>query len=256
VASNGEGTRERLHRDDATDRYTRAGELEVFRQIQRDAETIDAMPDDRLELAVGPFARLRADAVVEAVGKTRGAINNVWGSQEAFRAVVMESFLNDSKLGADDVSYPDPADSIDVDAWLDQLASTEIDRGPRHGMDPDNRYGLRWAAWLGLVPYGIWSERIAGPSLNEYRHNVERYATDVLEPALSRFCLEPTDRTTIVHLASAMVSMIEGTWLNSCLTQADPGNDTGAINETLARSLGLLVSGATRPTNVRQNARH
>jgi hypothetical protein len=238
--------RNRLTRDHASQTYIRAGELEVFRQLQRDAVALDGtMADDRA-FAVGPFSRLRADGVVDELGKTRGAITNVWGSQEAFRAAVMNVFLNDVSLGIDDVHYPDPVEAATLDGWIDAWAAVEIERGPRHGMDPESRYGLRWAAWLGLVPYGIWSTAVATSSIEEFRLGAERYATDVLGPALGHFGLTLVEPTTLSDLAAAVSSTIEGTWLSSCLSAADPIGREQPIATTLATSLRLLVRGATR----------
>ncbi len=237
--------RTRLLRGDAEARYIRAGELEVFRQLQRDGLALDESLARNQAFAVGPFARLRADVMVDELGKTRGAINNLWGSQEAFRAAVMAVFLNDTSLGLSEVAYPDPAGSADVHAWIEALASIEIARGPRHGMPPENRYGLRWAAWLGLAPYGIWSREVAKISLDEYQLGVERFATQVLEPALQHFGLAITEPLTVRDLAVAMCSTVEGFWLNACLTAGDPLGRPGSIAAALATSLRLLVRGAT-----------
>jgi hypothetical protein len=238
--------RNRLTRDHASQTYIRAGELEVFRQLQRDALALDeTMADDRA-FAVGPFARLRADVVVDELGKTRGAITNLWGSQEAFRAAVMNVFLNDDSLGVDDVRYPEPDDFVSLDEWIDAWAAVEIERGPRHGMDPESRYGLRWAAWLGLVPYGIWSTTVAFASREEFRLGAERYATDVVGPALEHFGLTLAQPTTISDLAVSVSTTIEGIWLSSCLSTADPIGRTPSISTTLATSLRLLIRGATR----------
>ena len=242
----GSARRERLARVDAEETYIRAGELEVFRQLQRDGAALDATLADNRAFAVGPFARVRADVVVDELGKTRGAINNLWGSQEAFRAAVMGVFLNDDSLGADDVEYPMPAAFATLDEWVAAWARAEIERGPRHAMQPSNRYGLRWAAWLGLVPYGIWSDSIAQTSMDELRSGVDRYAGQILGPALAHFGAELAEATTIDDLAVAVHEAIEGTWLTSCLTQNDPIGRDNPLGATLAKTLQLLVRGATR----------
>ena len=241
----GSARRERLARVDAEETYIRAGELEVFRQLQRDGAALDATLADKRAFAVGPFARVRADVVVDELGKTRGAINNLWGSQEAFRAAVMGVFLNDAGLGATDVDHPDPADFESLDDWVGAWAVVEIERGPRHAMQPSNRYGLRWAAWLGLVPYGIWSESIAEPSMDELRSGVERYATQILGPALAHFGAQLAEPTTIDDLAVAVHEAVEGTWLTSCLTSDDPIGRSNPLSATLATTLRLLIRGAT-----------
>ena len=242
----GSAPRERLARVDAEETYIRAGELEVFRQLQRDGAALDATLADKRAFAVGPFARVRADVVVDELGKTRGAINNLWGSQEAFRAAVMGVFLNDDSLGAADVDTPDPANFGGLRDWVDAWAVAEIERGPRHAMQPSNRYGLRWAAWLGLVPYGIWSERIAATSMDELRSGVDRYATQILGPALAHFGAELADPTTIEDLAVAVHEAVEGTWLTSCLTADDPIGRSRPLSAALATTLYLLIRGATQ----------
>ena len=238
----------RLARDDAERRYISAGELEVFRQLQRDGRSMDPALAHDQALAVGPFARLRADVVVDELGKTRGAINNLWGSQEAFRAAVMAVFLNDEGLGLDEVSYPDPAASKTLEHWVGRLAAVEIQRGPHHDMSPENRYGLRGAAWLALVPYGIWSDRVAKASVDEYRQGAERYGTAVVGPALKRFDLALALDITLLDVAAACCSLIEGFWLNACLTSRDPAGRNQSIDATLAASLCLVLRGATVPS--------
>lgn len=236
--------RSRMTRGDARDAYVRAGELEVFRQLQRDGSTLDSMLADDRAMAVGPFSRLQADAVVDGLGKTRGAINNLWGNQEAFRAAIMRGFLNDATLGLDDVQYPEPGSCSDLDEWIRRWAETEIERGPRHGMDPENRYGLRWAAWLGLVPYGIWSQTIADASMDEYRAGADHLATRVLEPALGHFGVALAD-DTMRELSVAASSAIEGYWLTSALTARHPMANGASLQTSLAATLRMLIRGAT-----------
>lgn len=237
--------RRRLSRDHAEEAYIRAGEVEVFRQLQRDAEALDVTMADERAFALGPFSRLKTDVVLGELGKTRGAINHLWGSQEAFRAAVMHVFLNDDSLGVADVRYPAPAEHATLDDWIAAWAATEIERGPRHGMAPQSSYGMRWAAWLGLVPYGIWSDTVATTSNDEFRAGTTRLVGEVLEPALAHFDRRLVEGTTIEDLAVAVSTTIEGTWLTACLTADDPLGRPGSIATTLARSLSLLVSGAT-----------
>lgn len=241
----GGASRRRLSRDHAEEAYIRAGEVEVFRQLQRDAEALDVTMADERAFALGPFARLKTDVVLGGLGKTRGAINHLWGSQEAFRAAVMHVFLNDDSLGVDEVQYPAPADHATLDDWIVAWAATEIERGPRHGMAPQSSYGMRWAAWLGLVPYGIWSTTVSTTSNDEFRAGSARLAHDVLAPALVHFERRLVDGTSIDQLAVAVSTTIEGTWLTACLTEVDPLDGDDSIATTLARSLGLLVRGAT-----------
>ena len=223
----------------------RAGELAVFRQLERDGHALDETLARDQAFPLGPFARLRSDLVLDELGKTRGAINNLWGSQEAYRAAVMAVFLNDTGLGLSEVTYPDPARATDLEAWIAALARVEIKRGPHHCMAPENRYGLRWAAWLGLVPYGIWSETVARASLGEYRLGAARYATQILAPALRHFGLSVRPPTTLDDLSVAVCSTVEGFWLNACLSSEDPLGRDGSIGDALAACLRILIRGAT-----------
>ena len=251
--------RERLPRSTAEETYIRAGELEVFRQLRRDAIALDRAAREgaagEVTVVLGPFARLSTNAVVEELGKTRGAINNLWGSQEAYRAAVMRSVVNDPDLGSSDVVYPQPADWDDLDGWIGALAAVEVQRGPRHGMEPANRYGLRWAAWLGLVAYGVWSEQVATESLLEYRAGVEQYANEIIGPALAHFGRHLADGTSLDDLAGAVASLVEGVWLNACLAATDPLDGKGTVEERLARSMVLLFRGATVPGGGRARRR-
>jgi AcrR family transcriptional regulator len=236
--------RQRLRRDDAESTYIRAGELEVFRQLQRDGAALDVTLADERAPAVGPFSRLRTDAVADELGKTRGAFNHVWGSQEAFRAAVMADFLNDTGLGLDEAAHPDPASCHDLDEWITRWAASELERGPRHGMPPENRYGLRWAAWLGLVPYGLWSDAVAEPSLEEYRASVRHLTDDVLAPAFEHFAMALRDDTTLDDVGVAAATAIEGTWLNACLTSSDPIGRDGPLTNSLAATLRAIIRGS------------
>ncbi len=79
---------------------------------------------------------------------------------------------------------PDPVGFADATAWVDALAVAESARGPHHRMEPTPGYGLIWTLWLSQVPYGVWSQRIASPSMREFRHSVERMETHGVVPAL------------------------------------------------------------------------
>jgi hypothetical protein len=242
--------RERLERGVAEELYIREGELEAFRQIQRDARELDSTLSTSPARALGPFARIRAAEVVSDLGKTRGAINNLWRNQENFQAAVMAYSLSASAedgLGMGQVTYPDPARYADLDSWVAALAAVELARGPRHGMDPDASYALRWAAWLGLAPYGVWSESVAEASLVEYRLGVEKYASPLLEAALKHFGVRLADDTTLTDLAVSLASTVEGFWLNACCTEYDPVGRSQPLSTSLAVAMRLLFRGATTP---------
>ena len=236
-----------MSRDAAEQTYIRAGELEVFRQLQRDAVALDAdLVEDRAFARGAVPAAPRTTPCWRRWARHAGAINNLWGSQEAFRAAVMHLFLNDETLGVDEVDYPDPRSFADPDSWTAAWAAVEIDAGPRHGMPPENRYGLRWVTWLGLVPYGFWSESVAAASMQEYRDGAARFASQILEPALAHFELELAGSTTIDDVTVAASSIVEGFWLNAALTADDPLGRPSSISATLATSLQMLLRGATQ----------
>jgi hypothetical protein len=219
--------------------------------MQRDALDLDMTIPRQGTSVVGPFARVRADEVVRSLGKTRGAINNVWKSQESFQAAVMAFSLSASAedgLGVGGAEYRAPASFEDVDEWIGALAASELERGPHHGMEPRACYALRWAAWLGLAPYAIWSEAIATQSLTEYRLGVENYSK-LLTPALEHFGLELTNGVTLADFAVAIASTVEGFWLNACCSESDPAGRAQQLDRSLATTLLLILRGATRPAS-------
>ena len=77
-------TRSTLGKEAARARYVEMGELAALEQIREDARALDERA-----LAVGPFARLDANAVAASDGKTRGAITNLFGSQASYQAETM-----------------------------------------------------------------------------------------------------------------------------------------------------------------------
>ncbi|HXV34910.1 MAG TPA: hypothetical protein VD769_12950 [Gaiellaceae bacterium] len=232
--------RSMLPREEARRRYVEMGELAVLEQVRADALRLDEQ-----SIAVGPFARLDANAVAALDGKTRGAVTNVFGSQAAFQAETM-----DLALSADDwvgrVEYPDPARFDDHEAWVDALLAGESARGPEHGAAPAIRYATLWALWLSAVPYGLWSERVSRPSLDEQQQHIDRLE-EALRRALHRFGLKLREGTTVRDLASALASLVEGVWLNQCLTARHPSEPDEPIAELLRRSGRLLWLGALRP---------
>ncbi len=76
----------------------------MLEQIRKDAELLDSDA-----IAVGPFARLDANAVAARDGKTRGAITNLFGSQAAFQAETMALALNAGDW-IEPIEFPAPAD--------------------------------------------------------------------------------------------------------------------------------------------------
>jgi hypothetical protein len=230
--------RSTLTKDEARRRYVELGELKVLEQIQRDSALLDehAIP-------IGPFARLDANAVAAHDGKTRGAITNLFGSQASYQAETMALVLSAGDW-IERIVYPAPEDFPTADAWLDAFFGGESERGPQHGGDPVVDFWSLWALWLSTVPYGIWSEEVQGPSMDEHRQWVARLERE-LGHALEHFGMELREGTTLNDLAGGIASLIEGVWLNQCLTTRHPSRPSEPIAEMLRRSGRLLWLGAT-----------
>ena len=160
--------RSRRPRDEARLRYVEMGQLAALQQIKRDSEALD-----RRSLAVGPFARLDAGAVAERDGKTRGVISHLFGSQAAFQAATMARAL-DAGDWIEQSDLPAPADHPDAGAWVEALFAAESARGPQRGARPKVDYAALWALWLSTVPYGLWSDRVSTPSMEEHVQWVEK----------------------------------------------------------------------------------
>jgi hypothetical protein len=67
----------------------------------------------------------------------------------------------------------------------------------------------------------------------------------VLAETLDHFELDLRHGTTITDLACAFASLIEGVWLNQCLTTEHPCDRAEPIEAVLRRSGRLLWRGAT-----------
>lgn len=143
------------------------------------------------------------------------------------------------------IQYPAPEDFPSADAWLDAVFGGESERGPQHGGELVVDYATLWALWLSTVPYGLWSECVQGPSMDEHRQWIDRLERE-LGRALEHFGLELREGTTISDLAGGVASLIEGVWLNQCLTARHPTRPSEPIVEMLRRSGRLLWLGATR----------
>ena len=238
--------RSALPPDEAKRRYVELAEMAVIEQIRVDARRLDRADDER-RVAVGPFARLNAEQVAaRADGKSRGAITNLFKSQRQFQLEAMALALEDP-AGIDEVGPPDPRRFDDADSWIGAVAESESERGPLHEMEPTEGYALRWVLWLSQVPYGLWSEHIAEPSLDEFRLSTERLERDVVRTALERFGLEMCPPWTPLDLAGTIVSLVEGLWLNQCLTREHPNSSKLPAVEAARVALRMLWRGATRP---------
>ena len=116
--------RSTIPKAEARRRYIEAAELVVLDQIRKDSRLLDERA-----IAVGPFARLDANAVAAHEGKTRGAINNLFGSQAVFQAETMALALS-ARDWIDQIEYPDPAGFAEADAWVDAFFVAQSARGP------------------------------------------------------------------------------------------------------------------------------
>ena len=200
---------------------------------------------DNQAIAVGPFARLDASAVAARDGKTRGAVTNLFGSQAIFQAETMALALS-AQDWIEQIELPAPTDYPTADAWLDAFFAGQSARGPQHGADPTVNYAFLWALWLSAVPYGLWSAEISRSSMDEHVQWLQRLER-VIAQALDHFGLAVRAGTTINDLACAVASLIEGVWLNQCLTAAHPRDPEKPIAEVLRRSGRMLWLGATEP---------
>ena len=66
----------------------------------------------------------------------------------------------------------------------------------------------------------------------------------VFAEALARFGLSLRPGATLADLAAASASLIEGVWLNQCLTRTDPRNRERPIADILVRAGRLVWNGA------------
>jgi hypothetical protein len=236
--------RSTLPKDAARRRYIEMGEIAALEQLRRDARTLDEKA-----IAIGPFMRLEAEAVAARDGKTRGAITNLFGSQAAFQAETMALALSAGDW-IDRVAYPAPADFPDADAWVDALFGGQAARGPQHGAKPSLNYAFLWILWLSVVPYGLWSKAISQPSVAEYAQWLSALER-LYQQALDHFGLELQEGVTLNDLACATGSLIEGVWLNQCLSTRHPSDASKPIDTVLRRSGRLLWRGATRTPQAR-----
>ena len=142
-------------------------------------------------------------------------------------------------------TYPAPADFASAEAWVDALFAGESARGPRHGAEPAVEYASLWTLWLSALPYGLWSEhdlrarawrRTSSGSSGSSMRCRRRSTTSASRCATS---------TTVADLACACASLIEGAWLNQCLTLEHPLDPSEPIATALRRSGRLLWRGAT-----------
>ena len=235
--------RSTLSREEARRRYIQLAEKVILEQVKVDARRLD-QEDDDARVAVGPFARLSAEQVASLDdGRSRGAITNVFKSQRQFQLDAMTLALEDPAVDA--IAPPDPREFADAGAWIDAVATAESARGPIHEARSVEGYAAGWVLWLGQVPYGIWSELIAESSMSEFRHSAERLEHEAIRPALEHFRFKMRPPWTSLDLATAMRSMIEGVWLNQCLTREHPTSPGTPSVQGMREALRMTWQGAT-----------
>lgn len=230
--------RSTLPKPEARQRYVALGELVVLEQIQKDAALID-----KQSIAIGPFARLDAGAVAVHEGKTRGAINNLFGSQAAFQVETMALALNATSW-IEQTEYPIPADFETDEAWVDAFFHSQWARGPHHGTEPKVDYASLWVLWLSAIPYGLWSEQICRPAIDEHVLWVKQLE-EVLQQAVEHFNKTLREGVTLTDLASAIAHLVEGVWLSQCVTKHHPRKPDAPISDLMLRSGRMLWVGAT-----------
>ena len=149
----------------------------------------------------------------------------------------------------EELAYPDPAAFPSADAWVDALFGFESARGPAaRQLIRRVRYATLWALWLTAVPYGLWSDVVRRPSLEEYVEWTRRLAAVLQDNGpLDHFGLELRQDTPLTDLASACANLIEGAWLNQRLTTRHPLDESSPIATALCRSGRLLWRGAVKP---------
>ncbi len=230
-----------MSRHEARQRYIGIGELVALEQIRTDSEQLDSG-----SVAIGPFSRLDANAVAARDGKTRGVITNLFGSQAAFQAETMALVLSATDL-IEQIEFPRPQDHPNADDWVDAFFTSEAGRGPMHGAEPAADYSALWVLWLSAVPYGLWSESVAGPSVDENRTWIARLEA-TFQDAIDHYGLAMRPGTTVGDLAVAVAGLVEGLWLNQCLTIRHPTDPSEPIVTAMLRSGRMLWHGATQPS--------
>ena len=152
--------------DEARLRYVEMGELAALEQIKRDSEALD-----RRSLAVGPFARLDAGAVAARDGKTRGVITHLFGSQAAYPGRDDGARTRRRRL---DRAARVPARDFRRRRVGGGVLRRRVGARARARRAPEVDYAALWVLWLSTVPYGLWSERVSTPSMEEYVQSVEK----------------------------------------------------------------------------------
>lgn len=86
--------------------------------------------------------------------------------------------------------------------------------------------------------------------MEEHRRWLEQLEV-LLGQALNHFGLTVRTGMTVNDLACAVASLIEGVWLNQCLTSYHPCDPSEPIATVLHRAGRMLWLGATEPAGAR-----
>jgi hypothetical protein len=82
--------------------------------------------------------------------------------------------------------------------------------------------------------------------MREFQRSVERLESHVIGPGLAHFGLEVRPPWTSLDLASALQSLIEGLWLNQCLSARHPTRDGASSAQAARNAVRMLWDGATQ----------
>ena len=161
--------RSTLPRDEARRRYVEIGQLAALEQIKRDSEALD-----RRSIAVGPFARLDAGAVAEP--RRQDARRDLEPVRQPGRLPGRDDGAGARRGRLDRAARATPRPpTIPTPAPGSTRCSPPSRRAGRsRARRPKVDYAALWALWLSAVPYGLWSERISEPSMEEHVQWVER----------------------------------------------------------------------------------
>ena len=106
--------------------------------------------------------------------------------------------------------------------------------------------GFLWALWLSTIPYGLWSEEVARPSMKEYVQWLRRLER-IFAGALDHFGLDSPRGHDDQRSRLRGGQPDRGHLAQPVLAQAPPLRPVGADRHLLRRSGRLLRVGATEP---------
>jgi len=219
--------RERLPRKVAEARYLDTG-LDLLLESVRDrAQQLDRAlvadgPDGSAPDIPGPVADVTAHAVADQLGKTRGAITNIWGSQQQFHLALLKKLLTSTdNLGAipDRHETEELVDSIDdVASAVSVFADGELERGPRPDPDLDNLtnsqlWGSLFLTELAYYPYAQWSARVRKLIHDGNENYLDQLVNNFYQPGLDGLGRREHPNLRYHDLARILYALTMGFWL-------------------------------------------